>query len=704
VTASDAVRPLLVELLVEELPPKALGKLGAAFSDGIAAGLRAEGLLKDGAGVASYATPRRLAVLIDAVAGRAADRSVSHKLMPVSVGFAANGEASPALIKKLAALGFDAGALPRLQRRLDGKSETLFLDAVVDGATLAGGLQRALDSAIAQLPIPKVMQYQLADGWTSVSFVRPAHGLVALHGNEVVEVRALGLDAGRTTLGHRFEAKVAPIALRSAMTYATQLRDEGAVIASFAERRAETLRQLQAGAAAAGLAPVDDDALLDEVTGLIERPNVLACEFERVFLDVPPECLVLTMKANQKYFPLVDAEGRLTNRFLVVSNISPADPSRIVEGNERVVRPRLADAKFFYDKDRKVKLGTRLDELKKVVYHGKLGSQGERVERIVSIAAWVAERIGADVGHARRAAQLAKADLTTDMVGEFPELQGVMGGYYAAHDGEPADVAVAIGDQYTNRRSDERGPVHRVSESLRIADRVETLLGIWSIGLKPTGEKDPYALRRHALTLIDAFERVAPGTSLELGPLLNVARETFEPAVSGDVANEVLDFIFERDFHRLAPRYDARAVQAVIELRPRLDEVGRRIEAVREFQTLPEAPALAAAYKRVANILKKSSEAWPAPALDRSLLIEPVERELADTLERSRRASQSAYDAGDYSESLRQLAALKAPVDAFFNSVMVNAPDKALRVNRLALLQELRGTMNLVADLSVLAT
>ena len=450
--ATVSSRPLLVELFVEELPPKALPKLAAAFADGIVAGLRSEALLGAGAAATPYATPRRLAVLIDAVADSAADRAVSHKLMPTSVGLGASGEATPALVKKLAAIGADALAVARLTRRLDGKSETLFFDTVAAGASLAEGLQRALDRALAQLPIPKVMQYQLADGWTSVSFVRPAHGLVALHGEDVVPVRALGLDAGRTTFGHRFEGSRATIVLHDATSYERQLRDEGAVIASFDDRRREIRRQLDTAAAAAGLAPIDDEALLDEVTALVELPNVLTCRFDAEFLAVPPECLVLTMKANQRYFPLLERDGRLTNRFLVVSNIAPADPRRIIEGNERVVRPRLADAKFFYDQDQKRTLESRVAALDKVVYHGKLGSQGDRVRRVRRIAVWVGERIGADPALADRAALLAKADLLTDMVGEFPELQGIMGGYYAAHDGEAAEVAAAIRDQYVNRR------------------------------------------------------------------------------------------------------------------------------------------------------------------------------------------------------------------------------------------------------------
>jgi glycyl-tRNA synthetase beta chain len=697
-------RSLLVELLVEELPPKALSKLGAGFAEGLAAGLRAESLLGGDATITPYATPRRLAVLIDAVAERAVDRSVSHKLMPTSVGFTAAGEASPALLKKLAALGADAGAVPRLQRRLDGKSETLFLDAVVDGATLAEGLQRALDRALAALPIPKVMQYQLADGWTSVSFVRPAHGLVALHGDELVPVRALGLDAGRTTFGHRFEASRTPILLRSAEGYAAQLRDEGAVIASFADRKAETLRQLQAGAAAAGLAPIDDDALLDEVTALVERPNVLACQFESEFLAVPPECLVLTMKANQKYFPLLEDDGRLTNRFLVVSNITPADPSRIVEGNERVVRPRLADAKFFFDQDRKRTLESRVPGLDKVVYHGKLGSQGDRVRRVRRIARWVAERIAADPALADRAALLAKADLLTDMVGEFPELQGIMGGYYAEHDGEAAEVAAAIRAQYANRREESEEATNLVGEALLIADRAEALVGIWGIGLKPTGDKDPYALRRHALTLIRSFQLVASGTggrALALRELLGFVASTFDVAPTADVVDEVEAFIYERYYQQLATLYDTRAVAAVITLKPALHDVVGRVLAVREFLALPEAPALAAANKRVGNILKKSDAA--VGAVDAALLGEPAERALAAALADVGEGADRAYRAGEYARSLSLLAGLKPSVDAFFDSVMVNVDSPALRANRLALLAALRTTMNRVADLSLLA-
>ena len=703
--AEANARPLLVELFVEELPPKTLKKLSTTFAEGLVAALRAEGLVAEGAVATPFATPRRLAVLIDAVAARAADSAVSLKLMPASVGLDAAGGATPALLKKLAALGTDVSVLSALQRRLDGKSETLFLDRVAAGATLAEGLQHAIERAIAQLPIAKLMQYQLADGWTSVSFVRPAHGLVALHGNEVVPVRALGLDAGRETKGHRFEARQTPIAIRSAESYERQLESEGAVLAGFGNRRAEISRQLRAASDAAGLAPIDDDALLDEVTALVERPNVVTCRFDSAFLEVPPECLMLTMKANQKYFPLLDAGGKLTNSFLVVCNITPADPTCVIEGNERVVRPRLADAKFFYDQDRKRSLASRVAALDKVVYHGALGSQGERVERVRRLARWVAERIGADVADADRAALLAKADLSTDMVGEFPELQGIMGGYYAAHDGEAADVVAAIRGQYVNRRSESDEATNLVGEALLIADRAETLVGIWSVGLRPTGDKDPHALRRHALTLIASFEAVlafSQSPRLFITDLLEEAAATFSTPVASTVVVEVEAFIFERYLNQLAVLFDARAVDSVVGLRPPLHEVVKRVHAVRDFLQLPEAAALAAANKRVGNILKKSTEAIPAE-VDAKLLEEPAERALAAALDQIGTAAQAAFNGGRYAESLRLLAGLKVPVDAFFDGVMVNAESAALRANRLALLSHLRATMNRVADLSRLA-
>jgi glycyl-tRNA synthetase beta chain len=700
---------LLVELFVEELPPKALKTLGEAFAGTLFAGLQAQGLATAASAVTAYASPRRLAAHVSAVRERADDREVAQKLMPVSVGLGADGTPTPALLKRLAALGADASAVPGLRRQPDGKAEALFFDSTVPGATLAAGLQKALDDTLAKLPVPKVMTYQLADGWTNVHFVRPAHALVALHGAAVVPVTALGLSAGRETSGHRFEASRSPLPLAHADDYARCLADEGAVIAGFAERRAEIVRQLEAAAAPLGLQPVRDEALLDEVTALVERPNVLLCQFEPEFLAVPPECLILTMKANQKYFPLLDAEGRLTHRFLVVSNIRPDDPSRVVQGNERVVRPRLADAKFFFDQDRRKTLAERVPGLDKVVYHGKLGSQGERMQRVRGIARLIGERLGgaALAGRAEQAATLAKADLLTDMVGEFPELQGIMGGYYARHEGLAPEIAEAIEDHYKPRFAGDALPRGEVGLVLALADKLETLVGLFGIGQVPTGDKDPFALRRHALGVIRMLvERSLP---LDVGDLLRIAKGVFDDllkapnALAGTGFEQLEPFLFERLAGTLRDAgYTAREVEAVLALRPqRLAEVGPRLAAVRAFAALPEAEALAAANKRVGNILKKT-EGAPG-AVDESLPREPAEAALADALKAVAPQADAAFARGDHTASLQALAALKAPVDSFFDQVMVNAEDPALRANRLALLASLHTAMNRVADLSRLA-
>ena len=698
-------RPLLVELFVEELPPKTLRRLGAAFAEGLIAGLRAQGLCDAGATVAPFATPRRLAVRIDAVAACAPDKAVSHKLMPASVGLDAAGQTTPALRKKLATLGAGAAAVAGLQRRGEGKGETLYLDSVVAGATLAEGLQRALEQALAQLPIAKVMQYQLADGWSTVAFVRPAHGLVALHGAEVVPVHALGLEAGRSTFGHRFEAKRSPIDLRSAESYEQQMRDDGAVIASFDERRAGIVQQLQAASRALALQPVDDDALLDEVTALVERPNVVSCRFDAEFLAVPPECLVLTMKANQKYFPLRDAAGELTNRFLVVSNITPADPSHVIEGNERVVRPRLADAKFFFDQDRKKTLASRLPALDKVVYHAKLGSQGERTARVREIARRIADVAFANESlgdRVDRAASLAKADLLTDMVGEFPELQGVMGGYYARHDGEAADVAEAVEDHYRPRFAGDTLPRGRVGVVVALADKLEVLVGLFGIGQSPTGDKDPFALRRQALGVIRMLIEVP--VPIDLAQLVALAVPAFGATIA-DPTQALLAFIRDRLAGSLREQgFSAQEVDSVLSQPPaQLADLRRRLDAVRAFAALPEAPSLAAANKRVGNILKKS-EGEVADHIVAALLVEPAEQALHSALLDVEGRAGVAFASGDYTGSLQALAALRKPVDDFFDAVMVNADDVALRTNRLGLLARLHVAMNRVADLSRLAS
>jgi glycyl-tRNA synthetase beta chain len=633
--------------------------------------------------------------------------------MPVTVGLDASGNATPALLKKLQALGADvsdpAAAVAALKRQPDGKAEALFYDSVVKGASLQAGLQKALEEALAKLPIPKVMQYQLETdcelpGWSSVNFVRPAHSLIALHGSTVVPVKALGLTAGNSTQGHRFEAKVSPVVLQHADQYAETLKNDGSVIANFAERRAEIVRQLQAAAAKVGngARPIEDEALLDEVTALVERPNVLTCQFETEFLDVPQECLILTMKANQKYFPLIDASGKLTNRFLVVSNITPDDASFVIGGNERVVRPRLADAKFFFDQDRKKTLESRVEGLSKVVYHNKLGTQGERMARVCAIAKAIGQQVGGDLlaKQAEQAARLAKTDLLTDMVGEFPELQGIMGGYYARHDGLSSDVAEAIEDHYKPRFAGDELPRNNVGLVVALADKLETLVGMFGIGNVPTGDKDPFALRRHALGVIRML--IEKDVALGLPELLALSAPVFGDKITGG-ADALIDFVYDRLSGSLREQgFSAQEVDAVMALRPaRLGQVSQFLSAVRAFAALPESPALAAANKRIGNILKKAGEV--DAHVNTALLQEDAEKNLHAVMQKLLPESEAQFKAGDYTASLQTLAALRAPVDAFFDDVMVNAEEMDLRLNRQGLLKSLHVAMNRVADLSRLA-
>ncbi|MBQ0920765.1 glycine--tRNA ligase subunit beta [Hydrogenophaga aromaticivorans] len=701
---------LLVELFVEELPPKALKKLGDAFAGVLFEQLKAQGLTAADSAVTPFASPRRLAAHVTAVAERAADKAVSQKLMPVSVGLDASGQPTPALLKRLGALGADASAVAGLKRAPDGKAEALFYDSVVPGVDLAVGLQKALDEAIAKLPIPKVMSYQLETdcelpGWSSVHFVRPAHGLVALHGSSVVPVKALGLASGNSTQGHRFEAAKSPVLLADADSYAQTLLTDGSVIASFNDRRFAIVQQLAQAAErlGPGYEVLMDEALLDEVTALVERPNVLTCGFEEQFLEVPQECLILTMKANQKYFPLVDTHGKLTNQFLVVSNISPDDASAVIGGNERVVRPRLADAKFFFDQDRKKTLASRVEGLGKVVYHNKLGTQGERVERVRAIARAIGQQLGGDVlaQSADTAAQLAKTDLLTDMVGEFPELQGIMGGYYARHDGLSEDIAFAIEDHYKPRFAGDELPRTMTGLVVALADKLETLVGMFGIGNLPTGDKDPFALRRHALGVIRML--VEKDLPLELTALLATAAPAFGEKIT-DATGALTDFIYDRLAGGLREQgASAQEVDAVLALRPqRLADVTQRLQAVRAFAALPAAAALAAANKRIGNILKKSE--GEGAAVQESRLVEAAEQELFAAMQKTVPAADAEFANGDYTASLMTLAALRAPVDAFFDGVMVNAEDPALKANRLGLLKYLHEAMNRVADLSRLAT
>jgi glycyl-tRNA synthetase beta chain len=692
---------LVVELVTEELPPKALARLGDAFAEGIVNGLRNRGFLQSASGWKTFATPRRLAVGITHVLAGSPDKQQSVKLMPVGVALDAGGRPTEALVKKLAALGVGPEAIAGLERAGEGKSEALFLNRVVPGERLAAGLGAALADTLAALPIPKVMSYAGAGGYYSdVRFVRPAHRLLALHGAAVVPVGALGLVADRLTAGHRFLAHDG-IAVATADAWEETLRAEGKVIASFAERRAAIATAL--AAAAGGATVIMPDALQDEVAALVEWPAVYAGTFDPAFLAVPQECLILTMQQNQKYFALADGAGRLVARFLVVSNLATEDPAAIVQGNERVLRARLADARFFYDQDRRQPLAARVDRLRSIVYHNQLGTQAERAERVRRIATALAPLIGADAAQADRAARLAKADLVTDMVGEFPELQGTMGRYYAQHDGEPQAVADAIAQHYWPRYAGDALPEGGVAHAVALADKLETLAGMFGIGQVPTGDRDPFGLRRAALGVLRIV--IERGLPLPLPALTGVAFKAFDavPAVK-DARNDLENFVYDRLRGYLRDAgYTANQIAAVVDARPaEIHLVPARLAAVQSFEALPEAAALAAANKRIVNILRKSG-ADAATAVDRARLADGAEHDLYLAFQQLGPVVDGHCASGDYTGALLALATARPVVDRFFDAVMVMADDPLLRANRLALLSGVARTMNRVADISRLA-
>jgi len=694
---------LLVELLTEELPPKVLGKLGDAFASALFNGLSSRAFIDDGASFTAYASPRRLAVEIEGVRLASPDKQIREKVLPVSVALDKEGQPAAPLIKKLAALATLAGresiALSELERASDGKADSFFFTYTAPGQSLAEGLQTTLEESITKLPIPKVMSYQKPDG-TTVQFVRPVHGLITLLNETIIPLKLLGLESSNTTLGHRFLSKETSISIPTATRYANILQETGRVIASYTERKEKIRSALLAKAN--GDQILMPESLLDEVTALVEWPVVYECNFDPEFLSVPQECLILTMQTNQKYFALTDTQGKLRSRFLIVSNIETNDASHIIGGNERVVRPRLSDAKFFFEQDKKKKLIDRLPGLASVVYHNKLGSQALRNERVVAIAAAIAESLGADVAQAKRAAQLSKADLLTDMVGEFPELQGIMGTYYALHDGEPENIALAISEHYQPRFAGDALPSTQTGTVVALADKLETLIGIWGIGLAPTGDKDPFALRRHALGVLRML--IEQRLPLSLSHLLLQAAKQFQGnAQFTDPVQDAQIFVYDRLRGLLRDRGHAQdAIEAVVSQSPdRLDDILDRLDAVKAFAALPEAISLAAANKRITNILKKNEA--PHSEVQSALLVEPAEQRLYGAMVEARLAVDQAFAKGDFASTLKALAALRVDVDAFFNDVMVMAEDAALRANRLALLQALHAMMNRVADISRLA-
>lgn len=712
-TVSAAIsQPLLVELLTEELPPKALHKLGLAFAEGLRKSLDQHHLLAPACVVTDFATPRRLAVTFSAVLNQAPEQRYTEKLMPAKIGLDVNGEFTPALSRKLAAKGLQHLTPADLVHESDGKQDYLYARGTAAGALLADGLQQALDHTLSHLPIPKVMRYQLADGVTSIRFVRPAHGLVALWGDQVVPAQALGITSGNHTQGHRFMSS-GTVAIHNANTYEQQLHD-AMVVASFTTRRQTIWQQLQQQAEALDATLGQDaevTALLDEVTALVEHPTVYVGEFEEKFLQVPPECLILTMRLNQKYFPLFHPDtGALTHRFLIVSNMQVDNPVHIIEGNQRVVRPRLADAQFFFETDRQIPLAERVTDLANSVYHNKLGSQRERVERVRHTARYLATQLGANAEHADRAALLAKADLGSNMVAEFPELQGIMGAYYAQADGEAADVVTALKTQYRVRLDAPVTDDTLTAAVLFIADRAVTLVGIWGIGLIPTGERDPFGLRRAALGIISAIEQLAAGgylastdsTTLTLPDLLDAAASQFPAgSLAEDTVAGITDFIYERLRNQLSNDFDRSVIDAVLALQPAVHQVQSRIQACLSFAQMPEAASLAAANKRISNVLKKADTA--PGQIDAGQLTEPAELNLAAVIEQLEPLALQQFADGDFAASLATLAHAKDAVDSFFNDVMVMAEDPAVRNNRLALLSKLHLIMNQVADISRLA-
>ena len=692
---------LLVELQTEELPPKALKKLSEAFARQLTASLAAQHFLEEGSATTTYGAPRRLAALVTGVLAKSPDEAFKQKLVPVKVGLDAEGKATPALTKKMNALGITAD-VSELLRVNDGKNEQLVYEGVRPGVELAVGLQTALDAALNNLPIPKVMHYQLSDGETTVSFVRPAKHLTALYGEEIVPVSVLGLKADRVTSGHRFHTHEL-ISLRSAESYEAQMHDEGKVMVSFEARRAKILADVNARANALNAQAIVPEDLLDEVTALTEWPVIYESGFEEEFLEVPQECLILTMQQNQKYFALEDKEGRLINRFLLVSQLEAKDGGNAISsGNARVVRARLADAKFFYDQDRLTTLESRIGQLKNVVYHNKLGTQAERVERVKAIAARVADLIGADRDEAVRAAQLAKVDLLTLMVGEFPELQGIMGEYYALHDGESETVAKAIREHYQPRFAGDALPSTPVSLAVALADKLETLSGLFGIGQMPTGDKDPFALRRHALGVLRML--LEKNLNVALGDLIDIGYEAMGTVAGVKDSRAELAAFFEDRLRVMFKEkgYSVQEIDAVLAAHPAtVIDVPARLDAVRAFVALPEAEALAAANKRIGNILKKNEE--QLPDVDAGLFELDAEKTLWTMLQAADVDVKALYERGAYTDVLKRLAPMKAAVDQFFEDVMVNVDNVQIRLNRLALLYRLHRTMNKVAELSRLA-
>ncbi len=691
-----AVLPLLIELGTEELPPKALDELALAFRDGVTAGFEKRGVAFEAGSVRAYWTPRRLALLIGAIEAQQPDQDTERRGPALAAGFDAQGKPSKALIGFAQSCGVDVAALVKLET---DKGAWFVHRGIRRGVPTAKLVPEIVAEALKALPIPKPMRW----GDHDYLFVRPAHWLVMLLGDKVIEGVVLGLTADRFSRGHRFH-HAKPVWISTPEAYVEALRAAKVLVDPDERRRAVAETVERAADNDTGGRARLRDALLDEVKNLVEWPVGIACAFEREFLRVPPEALITTMESNQKFFPVFDREGKLTERFIGVANIESKDPAEVRKGYERVIRPRFADAAFFYDEDLKTPLASHQAALEQVTYQQKLGSVWQKCVRVAELARVVANRAGVDAGRATRAAALSKCDLMTRMVGEFPELQGTMGRYYATAQGEDREVAAALDEYYAPRFAGDAIAASPLGRVLAVADKLDTLVGLFAIGQKPSGSKDPFSLRRNALGL--ARTLIEGKLDLDLVALLRDAAALVDGAKAEAVAVELYDFVLERlrGYHAdqgiRGDMFDAVASQRPASL---LD-FDARLRALLEFARLPEADALAAANKRIANILRQATEKGdkPAPNIDASALTAPEERTLAATLEFEGGKAMQALGRRDYVAALRALASLRPAIDAFFDKVMVMVEDEDMRQNRLALLADLRRRFLAIADIGLL--
>ncbi len=689
----------LFELGTEELPPTALLGLSEALGSGMRRALEDAALSFDA--LTLFATPRRLAVRVSALQLRQIDRQVEKRGPPEKIAFDGDGNPTRAASAFAQGCGVPVEDLARIETP---KGVWLAYSAVAPGESAASLLPGIIDRAVAELPSPKRMRWGSGDA----EFVRPVHWMVALLGEQIVDAQVLGIQAGRTTYGHRFHAPGA-IELGHPTEYEQQLLERGSVVADFADRRAQIRDGVMSAAKANGGTAIIDDALLDEVTALVELPVPLWANFDAPFLQLPDEVLISTLQEHQRYFPVRDDKGGLMAGFITVSNLRSLDPDQVRNGNERVVRPRLADAAFFWEADRKRPLAQRVDDLERVVYQEKLGSLGAKAQRVGKLAGYIAQQIGADVALAERAARLAKTDLLTDLVGEFPDLQGVMGSYYATADGEPAAVALALKEQYLPRFAGDGLPQGGVGQALAVADKLDTIVGIFAVGARPKGNKDPFALRRSALGVMRVL--IEGELALDLSQSIDRAVAGLPPGLAqAGLAQEVFEFMLERlrAYYLGGGKAQDEALEptifeAVLARRPAQPlDFDQRVQAVRQFLTLDAAESLAAANKRIANILRQAGTV--GEQVDPQLLKLPAEQALHGALSGVQDEVRALLDAREYSAALQKLAALREPVDVFFEQVMVMDEDAAVRSNRLALLGQMQGLFGHTADLSLLQT